>query len=114
MANENNIERTMKTRKHTKLFEWQERCKTGQERCARCGETRALTIEHIVPVSLLEQFALGNPHEFSYDYEENFEILCYYCNQQKANRIDVKNPKTYKVLETIIDRAKEYYGIVKK
>lgn len=99
----------MKTRKHTKYFEWQERCKSGKEKCAKCGETRALTVEHIVPVNILTQFILGDFYEFTYNCEENFQILCHYCNQQKGGRLDMKNPMTYKILGDVIKNAKEYY-----
>lgn len=97
----------MKTHKNSKLFEWQKRCKSGTEKCAKCGETRALTVDHIVPVFLLEQ--LGTEEMLSHDMELNYEILCVYCNRQKGSRLDVRNPKMYEVLEIALQQAKKYY-----
>lgn len=100
----------MKRKSKTRLAEWQDRAKSGKEKCAKCGEMRHLNVDHIVPCHILEQFGLDKI-ETLYNMEENFEILCRYCNQMKAARIDVKNPKTYQVLEKIINQTKKYYGI---
>jgi 5-methylcytosine-specific restriction endonuclease McrA len=97
----------MKVKKKTKLFEWQMRCKSGTEKC-KCGETRHLTVDHIVPAFLLEQFGLDRV-EILYEMEENFEILCRYCNQMKSSRIDVRNPKTYEIMTKILENARKYY-----
>lgn len=97
----------MKKKKTTKLWEWQLRCQSGTEKC-KCGETRNLTVDHIVPAFFLEQFSLDK--EFAlYNMEDNFEILCRYCNQMKANRIDVRNPKTYQIMAKVLLEAKEYF-----
>lgn len=93
----------MKIKKRTRLFEWQENCKNGLGRC-RCGETRFLTVDHIVPCFILEQFVIDRL-EVLYNMEENFEILCKWCNAQKASRIDVRNPKTFEVLRKVIERT---------
>lgn len=37
----------------------------------------------------------------------NYEILCKWCNKEKAGGIDVRHPKTFEVLEYIIGKAKE-------
>ena len=97
----------LKKKKNTKLFEWQERNRLGKEKC-KCGETRDLTVDHIVPVFILEQFCLDKL-DIMYEMEENFEILCRYCNKTKACRIDVRNPKTYQVLAKVLTEAKNYY-----
>lgn len=98
----------MKTKKHTRLREWQERCRNGNEKCVKCGDTRNLTVDHIVPVVILYQFTL-NVDDSHYNLEENFQILCRYCNLMKGGRIDPGNPKTYSVLAGLMQRAKEYY-----
>ena len=97
----------MKTKKQSKLYQWQLKAKSGTEKC-RCGETRHLNVDHIVPVNILQQFSLDRV-EVLYDMEENFEIACRYCNSMKAGRIDPKNPKTYEVLEKVIREAKMFY-----
>ena len=89
------------------MFEWQEKSKSGTEKC-KCGEIRNLNVDHIVPVVILRQFILDTNYVL-YEMEENFEILCRYCNQQKAERLDVRNPKTYSILEKVLSDAKEYY-----
>ena len=97
----------MKKKKHTKLYEWQMRCNEGLEKC-KCGETRDLTVDHIVPVTILEQFNMEYT-EVLYDMEDNFEILCRYCNRQKGGNLDMRNPKTYVILERMTERAKKYF-----
>ncbi len=98
----------MKYKQKTKYAEWVDRCRSGKEKCAKCDETRHLTVDHIVPVNLLVQFDLDKL-EVMYDMEENFEILCLYCNRRKAGMIDVKNPRTYLILFRVIKQAKNYY-----
>lgn len=97
----------MKKKKATKLFEWQQRAKSGTEKC-KCGETRHLNVDHIVPVAILKQFMLDE-YDVLYEMEENFEILCRYCNQQKYDRLDVRNPKTYSILLKVLEDVKTYY-----
>lgn len=98
----------MKKKKQTKLFEWQTRCKSGNEKCAKCPETRHLTVDHIVPCHILEQFMLDKIY-ILYEMEENFEIVCRYCNQMKGGRIDPRNPKTYEILDRVLVEARDYY-----
>lgn len=96
----------MKKRKNTALWDWQLKSKSGTEKC-KCGETRNLNVDHIVPVSIIEQFCLGT--DYRYELNENFQILCRYCNTKKSDRLDVRNPKTYEVFEKLLKEAKEYY-----
>ncbi len=98
----------MKKKKTTKLYEWQVRCNNGAEKCDKCGETRHLSVDHIVPVSILEQFCLDKI-ELLYEMEDNFVILCRYCNRAKGNSIDVRNPKTYQILSKVLIDAKNYF-----
>ena len=97
----------MKKKKNTKLFEWQERAKQGTEKC-RCGETRHLNVDHIVPVALLKQFGLDD-YQTMYEMEENFELLCRYCNLKKRDGIDVRNPKTYLILRKLLNESEDYF-----
>ncbi len=96
----------MKTKKSSKLYEWQRRCLLGTEKCAKCGEMKRLTVDHIVPVSWLYQFMIFDEY-ISSDLEINFEILCHYCNRYKADRIDPRDPRVYEVLEYVIKLAKK-------
>ena len=75
-------------------------------KCAKCGETRFLTVEHIVPIHLIVEFVLEE--EFvKNELNMNLEILCKWCNVQKGGKIDVRNPKTFEVLRYIIARCEQ-------
>lgn len=95
----------MKKKKKTKLYEWQEKCRHPDARCAKCGETRFLTVDHIVPVHILLSFDFTT--ELAYEFEENFEILCRWCNQMKKGHIDPRNPKVYSVLRRVLDASEK-------
>ena len=97
----------MKVKKTTKLWQWQMKCKNGAEKCRKCGETRFLTVEHIVPVYILEMFLVGDKYELAYEMDSNFEILCKWCNKEKGGTIDLRHPKTFEVLEYVIKKAKD-------
>ena len=90
-------------RKHTKLHEWQKRRDTAK--CEKCGTTENITIDHIIPVVILEPLYLDSPltkYDFIYNDEENFQFLCQYCNKLKGTRLDVRNPKTIPLLKRLI------------
>lgn len=63
--------------------------------CLRCGSNQDLTIDHIVPVSLLEAFQL--PVNLLLD-DDNFQVLCRRCNWFKSNKMDFSNPRTKELL----------------
>jgi len=71
--------------------------------CPRCGSTHEITIDHIVPVSLLEQFGLDIEHLVD---DENFELMCRRCNAFKANKLDFSNPKTKRLLIKFVNLIK--------
>lgn len=99
----------MAKRKHSKLYAWQKRAQNPgpEDRCAKCGLTRFLTVDHVVPVSWLQAFIpMDRMTEATFEMEENFELLCRYCNQMKRNFIDPRNPKVYAVLEKVLATAK--------
>ena len=87
----------MKSPKNAKLFEWQKK-KYGI--CGKCGKEKELSVEHIIPVSLLEQ--LGLKDEILND-EENFAYYCFACNRFKCSRIDMSHPKTVYLLKKYIN-----------
>lgn len=94
--------------KGTKFNEWQNRCSSGNEKCAKCGETRNLTVDHIVPAMFIEQICMDtDTWDAKWNLDENYEILCRYCNNFKSNRIDPRNPRTIQVLQMLIDRLKK-------
>lgn len=74
------------------------------EKCRRCGKTEHLTLDHIIPVSLLRQL-IGQDNESKYEDLENLEILCRRCNLFKANQVDMTNPKSKPLLLKYIEMA---------
>lgn len=95
----------MKYKGKTKLAEWQDNSKNG---VCPCGEKRDVTVDHIIPVHFLEQFCLDKI-EVLYNFEENFQYLCRYCNRRKGAQLDPKNPKTYSLLRKVLDDAEKYF-----
>ena len=89
-----------KSNKGSKLRELQEQVNNGEGVCSKCKRTDHLTVDHIIPFSLLEQ--LGIDKETQRNDEENFDVLCRWCNMQKANRLDHLNPKTVPLLKKYV------------
>lgn len=86
----------MKARKGNKLATWQEKAKEGGT-CEKCMQIFSrLTVDHIVPVSVLDM--LDETGEAKWEWEENFQFLCAVCNGFKANRLDKRNPKTREII----------------
>ena len=99
---------SLQKKSHSKLFEWQKNSKTSS--CGICGETRDVTVDHIIPVNLIQQFTLpGNVNDLRYEWEENFQYLCRYHNVIKGGHIDPRNPKTYKLLTQLLNKAYDYH-----
>ena len=66
-------------------------------KCRVCGTDKNLTIDHVVPWSLVSQFT-GDNDKFKYGDYDNMEILCKRCNSFKGDRLDFTNPKTKEIL----------------
>ena len=91
-----------KSNKSTKLYVWQEKARI-KENCTRCGKyVEQLTVDHIVPVALLDM--LDTTGLLRYEWEENFEIVCYPCNRFKSARLDLANPKTVPLLKELVNK----------
>jgi len=91
-------------KKHTKLYEWQ--IKSRSAVCSKCGSTENITVDHIIPVSILEPLYLDSPEDkynLIYNDEDNLQFLCRYCNVSKGNKLDVRNPKTIPLFKRLID-----------
>lgn len=69
-------------------------------KCDLCPNTRNLTYDHLLPKSLLADFNIDARKEF---WEENGRVLCYACNQKKANRFDFSTPKTKELLLKLLN-----------
>jgi len=63
--------------------------------CSRCGKTERLTLDHIVPLNIIEQFGVDWKHEV---VEGNYRIMCKACNNFKANKLDFSDKRTKELL----------------
>ena len=90
----------MKSKKKTKLYEWQQKAKNGDGACGKCKRTDHLTVDHIIPISLI--MLLGIDKEDHFNDEENFQFLCRWCNTLKGNNLDHLNPKTIPLLKQYV------------
>lgn len=70
--------------------------------CGRCNEKDdfQLSVDHIIPESLLEQFGLWPKEVFM---PMNYEVLCKRCNWFKSSRLDFANPKTKILLKKFVE-----------
>jgi 5-methylcytosine-specific restriction endonuclease McrA len=93
----------MRASKDTKLREYQKRFNNTVGICEKCGRTLPLTIEHIIPVYLLEQLGL---FEETVNDVRNFALYCRYCNSFKGGRLDMLHPKTIFLLDSYIQKLK--------
>lgn len=80
---------------YTQIFALRAKYVEEGKECAKCKRTENLTLDHIVPLSVLEQ--LGADVDQDLD-DRNWQILCRPCNSFKANRLDFTNPNTKKIL----------------
>jgi 5-methylcytosine-specific restriction endonuclease McrA len=69
-----NYRKRHSTGKHS-LSEWNELCQRHGNRCLCCGEAKALTVDHVIPLS-----------HGGTDYIDNIQPLCQSCNSKKGTR----------------------------
>src|SRR3990167_2147886 len=81
-----------------KYFEW---LVQTEGKCKRCERTEKLTLDHIIPLSLLAQLGIDTEREF---YEENLQLYCQACNHYKGSRLDFIIPKTKELLLKYIEK----------
>lgn len=90
----------MKAPKGSNLFTWVTTAKGVEKECRKCGKLRELSVDHIIPVSFLEDIGVDSG---IYDDEDNFEYLCILCNRYKASRFDMAHPKTVGLLKKYVN-----------
>ena len=91
----------MKTRKQTKLYQYQQKCLGGGE-CQRCHRVvHQLSVDHIIPKHLLESLDVTGTKV--YDWEENMELVCMPCNKFKSGRLEFSNQKTLPLLKELVN-----------
>src|SRR5574343_165895 len=94
-------------RKRVSIFEEGLRQKMLDQPCPSCGkEMKAGTIykpsvDHIIPKIILAHFGIDASQDL---WVENLEVVCQPCNGFKSGKIEIKNPKTKKLLQELIDK----------
>lgn len=68
-------------------------------KCEKCGNTKNLGYDHIIPMSILADFNIDATRSF---WEENGSVLCFACNIKKSHRLDFCNPKTKELLTKLL------------
>lgn len=102
----------MKKKKNTKLFEWQNKCK--EAKCEKCGESKLITVDHIISGSIIQLITAEHfEQDLVYEWEDNFQFLCKYCNFLKGNRLDYRNPKTAELLKKLVDSTLHHRKLIK-
>lgn len=84
----------------TPLEKWRKKAKNGGDCSMCCRYVYLLTVDHIVPTSIID--CLDDSGFMKYNYEYNFQFLCKPCNNLKANKLDKSNPKTKNVLLVLL------------
>jgi 5-methylcytosine-specific restriction endonuclease McrA len=76
-------------------------------KCEKCGEIEHLTVDHIVPISFLQQFAITPDPGFW--LKENMTYLCFHCNRKKGAEIDPRDPRTYEVIRKLLLMSEKFH-----
>lgn len=97
-----NVEKIEKNKGKIVALKLEELINRDGKVCRRCGGDRWLTLDHIVPMSLLRD--MGVTEAETYTNSDNFQLLCKMCNGFKANRLDFSDPRTKKVLMYYLER----------
>jgi len=92
-------------KKKSKLNEIQNR-KDKEGICSKCNRHQFLTVDHIIPVQILENLGLFTEQ---YDDVENFELICQYCNRRKGAKLDLLDKRVYPLLEKYVQKSKQLY-----
>lgn len=69
--------------------------------CGRCGRATMLSVDHIIPKSILEVMGVDVERAFM---PENLMILCRPCNGIKSSRLDFSIPQTKAVLLSLLEK----------
>jgi 5-methylcytosine-specific restriction endonuclease McrA len=77
--------------------------------CKKCGSIEDLSIDHIIPYSML--LMLGKCRningkikgKLAFERLDWLELLCRKCNQKKGSTVDWDNPRSKIILHEIID-----------
>lgn len=75
--------------------------KDQPQKCEKCGRIENLTLDHIIPVEMINNLGIDEEKTFM---PENYQIYCRICNQFKGKRLDFSNPKTKQILLKLLER----------
>lgn len=78
-------------------------------KCAKCGSTENLTVDHIISKAFLA--TLGLRHIANID--GNIQVLCFDCNSVKGSLILPDSPKTSGLLEYYVESWHRMHNIKK-
>ena len=67
--------------------------------CCVCGSKDNLTLDHVIPISILDKMGIDKFSAFAYD--KNFAIMCKICNGEKRGRIIRELPETREAIKQI-------------
>ena len=69
-------------------------------KCRKCGRAERLTLDHIIPEKILRDFGIDTAVEM---LENNYQILCQFCNRFKSDRLDFSIPETKEILLELLN-----------
>ena len=69
-------------------------------KCRKCHHTERLTLDHIIPLMLLEMMGFDKTLHFD---EDNLSLLCKRCNMFKSNKLDFTDERTKPLLQKYLD-----------
>lgn len=95
---ENNLSKNLKIAKEQAIFK--DLLET-EKKCRKCDRTENLTLDHIIPVAILECFGIDTEREI---FKENYQLLCRLCNRFKANRLDFSLKETKVILTKLLEK----------
>lgn len=71
-----------------------------ENKCKKCPKTENLTLDHIIPVFILQSFGINTEREV---IEGNYQLLCRTCNSFKGNRLDFSNSSTKEIIIKLLE-----------
>ena len=102
--------RSSKLKRHRVILEkaWLEMKIEEGAKCEKCeadgsSKRNSLTLDHIIPMALLEQFGCHPNYETD---EINYQVMCHRCNSFKGSRLDFGDPRTKQLLLKFINEIK--------
>lgn len=78
------------------------------EKCSNCPSLNELTVDHIIPTSLLEFFGIKKEQSYNWKkHSSNLQLLCRACNSLKSNRVDWSDKRSLPLLKSYVDKLHE-------